>query len=235
MKRTPLPLDGEVHIWCLSLCHSPSECARYRQFLSPYEIERAARLKNVQAQSRYIAGRGMLREIVGNYLDSTPAHVNLATGENGKPFLAEHSGKLSFNLSHAGDHLIVAIASGIAVGVDIERIDDDRPLRDMARLVFSRREQEEWFHLSSSPRLQIDSFYRCWVRKEACLKAFGSGFAIHATSFDVTPLDVTMPPRHVHCAGTSWLVQDIGAPHDYCAALAVEAVKTFDIRIIRLT
>jgi 4'-phosphopantetheinyl transferase len=109
------------------------------------------------------------------------------------------------------------------VGVDIETIQADKPVHSMARLAFSPREQEDLLTLPSS-QLQSTAFYRCWVRKEACLKACGRGFSLPGSSFDV-PICVEKLPQQtlITCNQSLWHVQDIDVPDTCCAALAVEA------------
>jgi len=222
MKATPRPLDGEVHLYCLTLPHDVSELTRFEHLLSTTELDRACLLKSDPARNRYIAGRGKLRDILGGYLDIDPAEVRIATGEQGKPFLADAAVDLRFNLSHVDDVLVLAIAAGVEVGVDIERIETDKPIHDMARLVFSQREQEEL--LAMPVPQQIRAFYRCWVSKEACLKACGRGFSLPGSSFDV-PMSFEVPATQtiVNCNQSLWHVQDIDVPDKYCAAVAVEA------------
>ena len=119
--------------------------------------------------------------------------------------------------------LILAVSANQEVGVDIEAIKTDKPLNDMARLAFSPSEQEELFTLRSSPQ-HSKAFYRCWVRKEASLKACGRGFSLPSNSFDV-PVCLEKPPMQttINCNRLFWHVQDIDVPENYCAAVAVEA------------
>lgn len=221
MKTRPWPLGREVHLYGLSLPRCPAELTLLKSFLAPDEMERAGLLKNREAFERRLAGRGLLREILGGYLGTEARNVRLATGEHGKPCLADRQKGLHFNLAHSGDALLLAVAAGREVGVDIETIDPDRPLVDMSRMVFSRHEQEQLSGLSS-PYLE-DAFYRCWVRKEACLKACGRGFSLSGNTFDVSPLDKDAGAGSVRCDGKTWQVLDIDVPPGYCAALAVES------------
>lgn len=222
MSTTPPPYDDQVHIYCLTLPQHPSELLHFERILSAGEKERAGSLQNVQVRKRFIAGRGVLREILGRYLGVEPRDVPLISGEHGKPGLAGGTGTLHFNLSHAGDVLLLAVATGLEVGIDIEKIETGKPLKVMGRMVFSRHEQEEIFSLSS-PCLQEAAFYRCWVRKEACLKACGRGFSMSSDSFDVSPLNEGLQMLTTFCNHAYWHVLDICVPHGFCASLAVES------------
>jgi len=228
MRPTPLPLDGEVHLYCLTLQHDVSELTRFERLLSATESQRAGLLRGDLARNRYIAGRGVLRDILGGYLDIDPAEVRIATGEDGKPFLADGAMDLRFNLSHVDEMLLLAVAAGVELGVDIERIDAGKAIHDMARLAFSRQEQEEL--LAMPPSKQVEAFYRCWVSKEACLKACGRGFSLPGSSFDVSLHNEAATPTRGCCNETTWHVLDLDVPPGYCAALAVET-RSSDLQL----
>jgi 4'-phosphopantetheinyl transferase len=252
MNPAPRPLDGEVHLYYLTLSQEQSELTRFERLLSQSEAGRAGQLKSVQAKNRFIAGRGMLRDILGGYLCIDPVEVRIATGEHGKPFLADGALDLRFNLSHVDEIMILAVAAGVEVGVDIERIDAGKAIHDMARLAFSRQEQEELLAMPASQ--QVEAFYRFWVCKEACLKACGRGFSLPGSSFNVPmfkeaqtsstfnshpstefshPSTVFRPAistfnSHPSTFNShpstefSWQILDIDVPHNYCAALVIE-------------
>jgi 4'-phosphopantetheinyl transferase len=118
--------------------------------------------------------------------------------------------------------LVLAVADGVEVGVDIEKIDADKPVSTMARLAFSQREQAD---LSALPILQqIQAFYHCWVRKEACMKASGRGFSLPGSSFNVPVCLKKLPLQTlINCNQSFWHVQDIDVPGNYYAAVAVAA------------
>lgn len=221
MKTTPRPLDSQIHLYGLILPQSPSELAQLGNCLAPGETKRVGLLKSEQAIKRYISGRGVLREILGGYLGIEAKAVQLAVGEHGKPFLLDNQENLFFNLAHSDDHFLLAITTDREVGIDLEMIVSDRPLEDMARMVFSRQEQDQWLRLTSPHR--ETAFYRCWVRKEACLKACGRGFSLPGNSFDVSSHKEQTAVMTVCCDQKHWHVLDLDMPPHYCAALAVES------------
>lgn len=219
MKTSPWPLDSEVHLYGLTLPHHPAELARLESWLAPDETARAGSLKSAQVKQRYITGRGLLREILGGYLGIDASNVKLATGEHGKPCLLDNEETVCFNLAHSRDTFLLAVTANREVGIDIEAIVPGKPLEEMARIVFSRHEQEQLSRLSS-PELEA-AFYRCWVRKEACLKACGRGFSLPSNSFEVSSLDEATMARVACCDQQHWQVLDLDVSPRYCAALAV--------------
>jgi len=224
MMRAVLAV-AEVQIRFSRLDPEPSELARLERFLDPLERARADRLCDGGIRGRFVAGRGFLRETLAAYLDLQPEEIRLGEGEWGKPRLAEvvGYGALSFNLSHAADLAVLAVAREREVGIDLEIIKEELPIRQIARIFFSHREQEELFSLPSEE--QPAAFYRCWTRKEAYLKGCGRGFRQPSDSFDVSLLPGHPPALLAHRTSpdepAGWSLVDVPVPPGYCAALAV--------------
>jgi 4'-phosphopantetheinyl transferase len=171
----------------------------------------------------FVAGRGLLRKILGSYLGIPAEGLHFSVGTHGKPFLSaitDTNRQLHFNLSHSGGIFLLAIATDCAVGIDVEQLRMETPILDMARLAFSPCEQKE---LQGLPHhLQRSAFFRGWTRKEAYLKACGMGFDLPSNSFDVS-LSPETPASMVAPNDLSlWLLHDIRVPVGYCAALAVQ-------------
>ena len=114
---------GEVHLWKASLDQPESVLDALAASLSADERRRAERFHFVRDRRRFIAARGVLRDILGRYLRVPAGSVNLVTMEHGKPELADRTGNgLQFNLSHSHDLAVYAITCRRKVGVDIERV-----------------------------------------------------------------------------------------------------------------
>jgi 4'-phosphopantetheinyl transferase len=226
VNRPTIPAAGEVDIWFTSLDRQSAELARRERFLSADERVRADRLLDRQTRGRFVAGRGFLRETLAKYQGLQPVDLRFATGEHGKPRLIEvaGSGRLFFNLSHAEDRAILAVAGNCEVGIDLERIRDNLPFREMAQRFYSSRERAELFSLPEDR--QLTAFFRCWTRKEAYLKGCNRGFSQPADSFDVSLLPGQPPALIEHRAAPAeasrWKLVDIPVAEGYSAALAVE-------------
>ena len=227
-SQSPLAL-GEVHLHLASLTCTPEELARLQGFLTGDELQRCNRLIDPERRQRAIAGRGVLREMLAGYLGEEPGSILLSEGEYGKPHLSEHLefDSLSFNLSHAGNCLLLAVTVGCEIGVDLELVRQNLPYRAMAERYFSDREQQDLFSLA--PAEQMAAFYRCWTRKEAYLKGTGTGFSQPANGFDVSLLPQHPPALLAHRsspgATARWSIRDIVMPEGFCAAVAVEAAN----------
>jgi 4'-phosphopantetheinyl transferase len=122
-------LDGEVHVWCLSLDRPPEDNALLLSLLSGDERARAERFTFQEHRDRYAVGRGLLRTLLSGYLGEEPSRIAFAYGPQGKPEVAGAGGARSveFNLSHSGDMAVYAFSRGRRLGIDMERV---RPMPD---------------------------------------------------------------------------------------------------------
>lgn len=183
--RAPRLREGEVHVWRISLPGWRSRIAGLACLLSPDEATRARRFKFEADRQRYIVARGNLRILLGEYLRRAPESIAIGFHEGGKPFVEQPRAKrtVCFNLSHAADEILCAVALDREVGVDIERIDRHTDHLALARRFFSPRELESLRSLDG-PGL-ARRFFACWTRKEAFTKAIGAGLGMPLQSFTI--------------------------------------------------
>jgi 4'-phosphopantetheinyl transferase len=216
-----LGLADEIHVWQAWLDRDAEAVVRMESTLSPDEIARADRFRFEKDKNHYIVGRGLLRELLGNYLSEDPKRLEFAYGEYGKPLLAgDHaSSGLAFNLSHSGGLAAYAFAINRNLGIDVEKIKPDFLSEDIARRYFSAREVDDLFSLS--PTQRPEGFFRCWTRKEAYLKARGAGLQIPLDSFSVSLLP-GQPPDFLGGVDPCWKLTAFVAAEGYPAAIAYD-------------
>lgn len=172
----PLP-PGEAHIWQAAL-DGPASCAVWRfarGLLAPDEMERAGRCFFEKDRRRFVVSRGILRLILGGYLDVNPRDLVFAYGPGGKPSLVAPAGRgaLYFNVSHSAARVLCVCTRVGEAGIDVERVRTIREWEQIAAACFPRAENEL---LRSLPREQCtEEFFRLWTRHEALLKAAGDG------------------------------------------------------------
>ncbi|MEL7244923.1 MAG: 4'-phosphopantetheinyl transferase superfamily protein [Cyanobacteria bacterium J06573_2] len=80
-------LSNEVHVWRENLDNVEPLLEDFAQLLSEDELVRARRFHFEQHRQRFIAGRGILRSILGSYLNIEPSQINFGYEPRGKPFL----------------------------------------------------------------------------------------------------------------------------------------------------
>jgi 4'-phosphopantetheinyl transferase len=192
------------------------------RLLSDEEKARAARFVFDDHRRRFIVRRGALRSILARHLDMRPHEIEFRTGRFGKPYLPQAGTQLSFSASHSREVAIVAVTSEGRVGADIEWVQELPDWQDLARRFFTPREQNDIENQSDGERTQ--SFLRCWTRKEAFIKALGTGLQYPLDRFDVPvgPLvDDAMVDVHDRAAPAigAWTVRDLEVPRGYIAAI----------------
>jgi len=220
--------SDEVHSWCASLDVPPETSARLYATLTPDERTRSARFRFERDQQRFIVARGVLRDLVGRYLQTQPSHIRFVYNAFGKPDLSpEFGNRLKFNLSHSAGLALIAIATDSSVGVDVEYIRAQSDYADIARRFFSAAEVDYLMALPS--HLYAEAFFSCWVKKEAYLKACGEGLATPLNSFSVplttdaahTPVDLYVAPPDIVPA-KRWSLYTLRPAPGYAGALAIE-------------
>lgn len=232
--QCPLKGKDSAHVWLVALNLAADRIAALRENLSPDEQSRCSRFVIPKVRDHFVAARGQLREILASYLSCAPTEIAFRYGQHGKPLLS-HSPQpsLQFNLSHSGEYALVAVTMHEAIGIDIERLRSGRPLLKLAERFFSARESAE---LRSLPeQLQEDAFYACWTRKEAYLKAIGTGLATPLNAFDVTLLPGVLPALSANRLAPDepgrWQLVDVAVPIGYRGAIA--ASRTSEIHPVR--
>ena len=86
-------------------------------------------------------------------------------------------------MSHSAELALVAIGRDVEMGVDVESVRAMHDADDIASRFFSAREAAQLRSLPDAVR--NEAFFACWTRKEAYLKALGSGLAKPLDEFEV--------------------------------------------------
>jgi 4'-phosphopantetheinyl transferase len=176
---------GEVHVWLAGLAQTPARLAEFRRLLCEEETTKAARFLQPRDRDRAVVGRGLLRKLIGKYLDVEPGGLRFRYNGCGKPGLESGcvGSPLEFNVSHSHDFVLLAFTRQRTVGVDIEHVRTKHTGDAIARRYFA---PAEVVALSAVPSaLQVAAFFECWTRKEAYLKARGDGLSRPLDSFEV--------------------------------------------------
>jgi 4'-phosphopantetheinyl transferase len=227
--RTPSTPDlgpDDVHLWRAGLAESPARLAHLAVVLDDEERRRAEGFFTAQLRNRFLAGRGILREVLAGYVALRPEQVRFRYGPNGKPELARGQGSdsLRFNLSHTADHLVIAVCYGRSVGVDIESVDRSAVLADLSERILSGRERA-WL-VGQDGSDQPTAIVRLWARKEALVKGVGLGLGLPIRSIDALgacgPTGLTEVTR-VRSYHAEWSLRDFDPAPGLVGALALES------------
>jgi len=218
--------SDRIDVWRVRL--DPHELPEQdlRGILALDEVARSSRFHFEKDRGRYIRGRATLRILLGRYLETPPAEILFQYENNGKPEIAlpQDSRGLRFNVSNSGELALIAVGSGSAIGVDIEKVRPMPDLLDIARRFFSAREVQALLAVSENKRQE--AFFACWTRKEAFLKATGFGLSYPLSGFSVS-VDPDGPAELCEGEGNGkgaghWSLTDVRPGEGFRGALAWE-------------
>ena len=221
-RRAGAASGHDVEVWRL-------DCALYRNasrvFHSALDAPEHARLRIMRdagARLRFSAGRWLVRHALARRLGCTEAEVALTVDVHGRP--SPMGGSIDFNLSHAGSLVVLALGT-VRVGIDVEMTSRARDWRAIARRFFSPVEVAA-IEACDEAR-QRTAFFRAWTRKEAFVKALGTGIATGFGRFDVSvgPRPALLGARIDGVDAGEWSIRDLPPDPDHLGAVAVRSTR----------
>jgi 4'-phosphopantetheinyl transferase len=221
--------DNEVHVWCCSLVLNSNILTKLRLILSADELERANRFHFQKDRCRFIAGRGILRSIIAEYLQNRPKEIVFTYNTRGKPSIANMFGdsEINFNLSHSHGLAAYAFTRRRGVGIDIERVRSNLSFERIAKRFFTTEEFQELSSLAQDEF--IEGFFKLWTHKEAYIKAKGTGLSIPLNRFAVTiNSDQTVRSKEIGInpdEECGWSFHSLTPEPGYVGALVVEGTN----------
>ncbi|HVJ09775.1 MAG TPA: 4'-phosphopantetheinyl transferase superfamily protein [Acidisarcina sp.] len=221
--ETTLPA-GAVHLWAWRLGDPQESPEPDVSCLDDGEILRYRHFRFRPDQLRFAAAHVHMRRILSGYLGQPPESLAFAAGEGGKPALAGSNAlRLRFNLSHSKSFGILAVASDLELGADVEEPRKIQP--SLVERYFSPLERQTLSELPSEEWLP--GFLRCWTRKEAILKGEGIGLRVPLSAFDVSLRAEDAPAilgvRAPAAFRFPWQLYDVSPDPHAIASLAVSA------------
>ncbi|MGW1884450.1 4'-phosphopantetheinyl transferase family protein [Streptomyces sp. NPDC001970] len=171
--------DNELQLWMLPRPWARSAARPLRvSELDDRERERAASFQRPQDRLLYESAHIALRRVLAAILGVRPRDVLLGRepcpgcgGPHGRPVVADAPFPLHFSLSHSHGLALVAV-SAKPVGVDVEQVPSVQRA-DLCIPSLHPAEREELALLPTEERRR--AFTALWTRKEAYLKATGTG------------------------------------------------------------
>ncbi len=199
-----------------------------RDLTDEAEKARAAQFHAFSDRETFIRGHGTVRTILASYLSLPPASLHLTSGPYGKPYLPRMSG-IHFNWSHGGDYWLLAVTHSGSVGVDIEKEGRKLDWEGPASVAFHPAER---FYVAQGGCAQIHRFYEVWTRKEAILKAVGTGLHDAMVRLSIVDDDGEFSEAVNESGKPAWHVYSLDIAKGYFAAVAACAPA---VRIHRRT
>ena len=194
-------------------------------WLSDEERERGERFRRERDARAFLFRRAFLRAVLAPYVGRRPEELRFAAGEFGKPALVPDDGAPCFNAASRAGRVLVGVTLGRELGVDLEAFPapafaDPEEIARLLRRVPAASEAHALGALPPSACAQ--AFAELWTRKEALLKALGTGL-----SREPNTLEVGLAGRASNAAVfpaarvARWL--EVRAPHGFLASAVVAA------------
>lgn len=221
---------SEAIVFFASVPPTREVVATLGDLLDDAERIRASRFAFERDANLFITAHALLRYVL--WRTTAVANWQFSVNPFGRPELSPAFGdlRLRFNLSHSKALAACAICYGHDIGVDIEAVDDDFQLDEVAMCVLTAYERAQLDALPPANRLS--AFLRMWTLKEALMKGCGYGLSFPPTSFETTleplsfsnSLDPSMTPDQ-------WRVEQraLSARHWACVAIRLPSDTAISI------
>jgi len=241
----PLPPVNDATLTCVGVRLS-GDATEWIKAAMPFTTARerthAGRFVHALDAARHLMGRAIVRRMLGA-AQGLAWTTDFPRTPWGKPTCPPDGlgappawNAIDFSITHSGDMVWAAFCQKGAVGMDVEQT---RPIPDIAELAAQLHPQECRLVRSLSDPERTETFYRCWTRKEAVLKALGRGLSLPLHGFQVrTERDarewlVSLPNAagHDQAAGpagwerecAAWTTRDIDVGPGYQCSVAASA------------
>lgn len=172
--------DAPFDLWAVDLSGEPQR--EDIALLSGAECRRARRFRFHRDRRRYLVAHAELRRLLAAHGPAMARNSAYVTNAFGKPHLPG-TASLHFSLSYADDVALIGLSDAGAIGVDIETL---RPIHDddISSDVFDAGESAAISGACAGPA-RNGAFLRAWTRKEASVKAIGTGLSTPPASVGV--------------------------------------------------
>lgn len=220
------PKAGSATVMHVDLRPDASREASSLLWLSEEEQVRCRQYPLPGPRRRFALCRAALRAIICRQLDCGNERLSFGSSDHGKPFalVDQAPAAISFNLSHSGEHGLIAIVPHGRLGVDVEERVPRGDFDELSEAVFGPHERSALASVRGRDRVRL--FFRLWTIKEALIKALGLGFSLDPSQFEVPPalhqgrMSIFRFPQ---LPEVRWRVEYIGN-EDFSAAIAHELV-----------
>lgn len=192
--------------------------------LSDDDLAAVARQQGMTSRNTTVVSRGLQRLMLGRYLDVDPALVAIARScdscgspAHGRPSSAATDVRLDYSVSHSGQWVAMAVVGPGRVGFDLE-LPNDEGLDDLAGYILGEEELPSYRRIPASERSCW--LYRTWTRKEAVLKATGTGLSVEPAQVKAGPTYRVPSSAASPLAGRTLHLSSLACWPGYAAAVA---------------
>jgi len=168
-----------------------AEWCKAIQLVQLEEKERVEKFRYQVDMMASLVGRLLLRGLIVQKLGVENREVEWIRTERGKPVVVGGCAGWDYNVSHAGEWVVLAAGVG-RVGVDVMKLVDNRVdrLDEFFRLMKRQFTDMEWEAIrgkdGNTEQRQLANFFRHWTLKESYVKAVGTGLNIDLRTLNFT-------------------------------------------------
>jgi len=174
---------NEVHIWQVSphIILDEKQLISLKKLLPQDELKKIEKYRFEKGKRSALITRVLARLVLAKYENVLPQSLSFTRSELGKPELQGSLQSLRFNLSHNDNLIICAVCLAHNIGCDVENVDRNIGVVDIATRFFS---PSEGVDIVKHPiENQSKRFFEIWTLKEAFVKATGKGISQGLDSF----------------------------------------------------
>ena len=228
-----------IHVW-LTFYETISEerlLVAYRELLNATEKEEESRFYFARDRHRYLVTRALVRTVLSRYAPLDPKDWVFATNAYGRPRIVSTQatdGCLSFSVSHTQGLIVLGIAKGRSLGVDVENFAARDTSIDIASHYFAPEEVAAL--RGASYHQQQYRFFEYWTLKESYIKARGMGVSLPLDRFsfyfaDDHSVDLVINPEL--CDDSSrWHLSQFRPTSEHLLAVCVEKIDGRSPRLL---
>jgi 4'-phosphopantetheinyl transferase len=196
-----------IHLWyCECLPWKKPDLENCINILPPALQEEVRIYRRTEDQASRLTARLMVKKAIEFSSCPSSLWLNWNTPQGVKPVI---SGWVPFSIAHSGNLVVLAFGGQQALGVDVEKESNTFDTRELSMFFC---ESERLRILASSTPEQL--FFELWTRKEAILKATGTGITEGLDKIDCR----TNAVNYLH---QTWHLHKITLRESYASSLAV--------------
>ena len=227
-QQNPYLSENAIAVWYSYVPENTAIQEQFQTLLSAEERQRALFFRFHSDRKRFIHAHGLLRVLIGHYLNTAPKNIVFFRQKDGKPALdiALYQSGVTFSLSSSHDMVACALALRLKVGIDIEYCGGQWDFQSLVSNLFHEEEIRALDTIPDSERR--NTFFDVWTRKEAFLKGTGEGLNRVLDSFCVYPAPgavVLEKDGHGISVPGPWRVHSFRLHGSYAAAVAFREPK----------
>ena len=219
---------GEATVLHVDLRPHADHEAESLAWLDAAERRRLRRFRIHGPGRRFSLCRAALRAVLASRLACRNERITFGADDHGKPFAMVDGvpAAISFNISHSGDHGLIAVGPRGGLGIDVEERQPRRHMNRLIETVFTETEQAAFTTAEGRDRTHL--FLDFWTMKEALVKALGTGLSTDPATFEIPPVMQSGRKqstfRFPDLPTVTWHLDNIGN-EAYAAAVAREITQ----------